>query len=373
MTVTARKNELRRLYDRALKDQGFRADPAQLAVVEKLEALRTRLIAAEAANKSVTARIVRSLRPATKPNSRNGVYLHGGVGRGKTWLMDMFFQSLPFERRQRSHFHRFMQDVHRELKSLHKQENPLSTVADHIAAKTCVICFDELFVSDIADAMILGNLFTQLIERDVALVFTSNVPPRELYKNGLQRQRFLPAIALLEKHTEVIAVDGGVDYRLRQLTQAAIYLPSDAADTTQKLYEIFEDLADGPGDETGTLMIAGRPIDFVRESENVVWFNFSALCEGPRSQNDYIEIAREYQSVIVAGVPAFDSKSENAARRFIALVDELYDRGVNLIVSAAAAPAELYRGQRLKFEFQRTSSRLTEMQTEEYLAREHRV
>ena len=370
--ATQRRDELRQNYARALEQLGFRSDPAQLAAIEKLELLRSRLIRREAANKSVAARLVRSLRPTAKSTAKRGIYLHGGVGRGKTWLMDLFFQSLPFERRQRSHFHRFMQDVHAQLKALHHQANPLAAVAEQLAAKSCVICCDELFVTDIADAMILGGLFAQLIERGVALVFTSNVAPKELYKNGLQRERFLPAIELLQRHVDVVAVDGGIDYRLRQLSQAEIYLPSGGLETARQLYEIFEDLADGPGDAGGTLMIAGRPIDCVRESDNVVWFEFNALCDGPRSQIDYIEIAREYQSVIVANVPLFNTSNDNAARRFIALVDEFYDRGVNLILCAAAAPTELYRGERLRLEFQRTTSRLIEMQTHEYLAREHR-
>ena len=373
MTVSgAGKGELHQAYERALKVQGFRADAAQLAALDKLEALRSRLIRTESANTNVVSRLLRSLRPIAQAATRRGVYLHGGVGRGKTWLMDLFYQSLPFERRQRTHFHRFMQDVHAQLKELQGQENPLAMVAEQIARRTGVICFDELFITDIADAMILGGLLTALVNCGTVLVITSNVPPQDLYREGLQRQRFLPAIELLKRHAELIAVDGGVDYRLRQLTQAAIYLPSAAADTSHKLHELFENLADGPGDPAGALLIAGRPIQFVRESDNVVWFDFAALCEGPRSQNDYIEIAREYQSVIVAAVPIFCGDNEDAARRFIALVDELYDRGVNLIVSAAASPPELYRGERLMFEFQRTTSRLTEMQTREYLAREHR-
>ena len=239
--------------------------------------------------------------------------------------------------------------------------------------KSHVICFDELFVSDIADAMILGNLFEALIKRGVALVFTSNVKPKDLYKGGLQRERFLPTIALLEKHCEVVAVDGGVDYRLRQLTAAPIYLPSGAADTQKKLEELFDDLSDDDVESGGTITVNHRKIKVVRESENVIWFEFAALCEGPRSPADYVAIASEYQSVIIADVPVFDDAADNAARRFISVIDEFYDRGVNVILSAAAAPAELYRGEKLKFEFQRTSSRLIEMQSKEYLARAHRA
>ncbi|MGB8328001.1 MAG: cell division protein ZapE, partial [Steroidobacteraceae bacterium] len=301
------------------------------------------------------------------------VYLCGGVGRGKTWLMDLFFQSLPLQGKRRRHFHRFMHDVHRELGKLRKQAAPLETIADRIAADLQVLCFDELCVADIADAMLLAGLLRALIERGVTLVITSNTPPRGLYPDGLQRQQFVPAIALLEQHAEVVALDGGIDYRLRQLTRAPIYLDATDATTPHRLAQYFTTLADGAEARLEPLRIAGRRIAVVRESDNVVWFDFAALCAGPRSQDDYIEIAREYQSVIVAGVPVFDEASNNEARRFIALVDELYDHSANLVVAAAAAPAALYRGDRLVRDFQRTASRLVEMQSEEYLARGHRA
>ena len=199
------------------------------------------------------------------------------------------------------------------------------------------------------------------------------MPPAGLYRNGLQRQRFLPAIALLERHCNIVAVDGSIDYRLRQLTRMPIYLQSDSENATNDLAEIFEDLADGPGASGGAIDVEGRAIAVVRVCDNVVWFDFHALCEGPRSQNDYVSIAREFQTVLLSNVPVFTTASEDAARRFIAVVDEFYDRRVNLVISAAAAPTQLYRGERLRFEFERTASRLIEMQSEEYLASEHRV
>jgi cell division protein ZapE len=287
--------------------------------------------------------------------------------------MDLFFQSLPFPERRRRHFHRFMHDVHAELKSLREVEAPLETVAERLAGEVRVLCFDELFVTDIADAMILGGLFGGLFRRGVTLVATSNVPPGDLYRDGLQRQRFLPAIELIERHVEVVTAGGDRDYRLRQLTQAGTYLPSGDTNTGARLRTLFAQLSDHDDASDGAVEIEGRPIPVVRQGEVAVWFDFGALCGGPRSQDDYIEIARNYQSVVVSDVPVMDAMRENEARRFIALIDELYDRCVKLVISAAAPPAQLYRGNRLLLEFQRTGSRLTEMQSEEYLAREHRA
>ena len=317
-------------------------------------------------------RVIRG-RPAPPPI--RGLYLWGGVGRGKTWLMDLFYQSLPFPERRRRHFHRFMHDVHANLRELQQRPEPLEVVASQIAASTRVLCFDELFVSDIADAMILGGLFAALFKRGVTLVATSNVAPTDLYAGGLQRQRFLPTIDLLQEHMDVMHVRGPVDYRLRSLTQAGTYLPAGAADTQARLDALFADLrcdGDTEDDHGSSIMIEDRPIPIVRVSSSVAWFEFMALCSGPRSQEDYIELAREYQSIIMANVPILDSMHEDEARRFVALVDELYDRNVKLIVSAAAAPGELYRGNRLGLVFERTVSRLIEMQSAEYLAREHK-
>jgi cell division protein ZapE len=366
--VSSPPDVLGALYAREIAKRGFASDAAQSAAVAKLERLRAEL--SEAAAAPLGKRLLRGL---TQPDAPQGVYLWGGVGRGKTWLMDLFYTSLPATAKRRTHFYRFMQEVHSDLKRLKGMQSPLDGVADKISKKARVICFDELFVSDIADAMILAALFSALLKRGVALVFTSNVKPKDLYKNGLQRDRFLPTIALIEKNCEVVAVDGGVDYRLRQLTAAPIYLPGNDPETLKKLEELFDDLSDDDVESGGTITVNNRKIKVVRESENVIWFEFAALCEGPRSPADYVAIASEYQSVMIANVPVFDDTADNAARRFISVIDEFYDRGVNVIMSAAAAPAELYKGEKLKFEFQRTASRLVEMQSNDYLARAHRA
>ena len=356
-------------YRHEIAVRHFSADPGQLAAVARLEELRHRLLAAPAAG---TPRWLAGLLPARPRAAVPGLYLWGGVGRGKTWLMDLFFASLPFPQRRRRHFHRFMHDVHAQLKQLKEQRAPLDEIAAGIAREVRVLCFDELYVADIADAMILAGLLEGLLRRGVTLVATSNVPPRELYRDGLQRERFLPAIALLEEHLEVLKVAGPTDYRLRQLTQAGIYLATAAADTNARLEALFSELADAAGQRGGTLLIEGRPIQVIRAAHGAAWFDFRALCAGPRSQDDYIEIAREFQAVFVSDVPVLDADHEDEARRFVALVDELYDRNVKLVLSAAAAPDALYRGTRVAPIFARTASRLTEMQSREYLAREHR-
>jgi cell division protein ZapE len=275
-------------------------------------------------------------------------------------------------RKQRTHFYRFMRAVHAELRDIKDREAPLEIVAARLARRNQIICLDEFFVSDIADAMILGALFTSLFRRGVALVVTSNVPPSELYKDGLQRSRFLPAIAAIEAHMDVLHLDGGVDYRLRELEQAPTYLDSSLPTTAGLLQQRFTSLAGGMAAGPTTLSIEGRPITARATGPDLVWFEFADICEGPRSQNDYIELARMYHTVFVSNIPRFTPNNENAARRFIMLIDEFYDRCVNIVVSAAAAPTALYQGEKLQFEFQRAASRLIEMQTQDYLAGQHR-
>ena len=362
---------LQELYRRELREHGYQSDPSQLAAVAVLADLRQRLIRRHRTrNKGVQA-LRRVLRRAPRP-PETGVYLWGGVGRGKTWLMDMFYESLPFTQKRRRHFHRFMQDVHNGLKENAGHQAPLDRVADGIAAGIEVLCFDEFFVSDIADAMILGTLLAALFERGVTLVATSNSPPDELYRDGLQRQRFVPAIELIERHTLVLAVDGGTDYRLRRLTRAGTYFLTTAAGSDARLAALFRDLTHGGTAQGGSIQIAGRKIPVVASDPLAIWFEFAAVCDGPRGSEDYIEIGRTWPTVLVEHIPVLTAERENAARRFIALVDELYDRRVNLVLSAAAPLPQLYQGERLQFEFQRALSRLTEMQTPEYLSQPHR-
>ena len=302
-----------------------------------------------------------------------GLYLWGGVGRGKTFLVDEFFAALPFAEKRREHFHRFMQDVHARLRRHRNRRSPLNDVAQDIAAKARLLAIDEFAVGDVADAMILGALLDALFHRGVTLVATSNLPPRELYRGGLQRERFLPAIALLEKHCRVMELDAGVDYRLRQLERATLWHGPAAADAEARMAQEFDRLSDGSGRRDVKVQVEGRAVRARRESEDVVWFDFRELCDGPRSAADYIEIARCYHTVFLSGVPVMGATDDDAARRFVTLVDELYDRGVKLAVSAASdAPEGLYRGERLAFEFQRAASRLHEMQGHGYLAKPHR-
>jgi cell division protein ZapE len=364
--IIASIDSVAQLYERECRRLGYEADPVQQRIVALLDDLRTRLIKPK--SKSVLTGLF-----SRKPHElERGLYLWGGVGRGKTWLMDLFFQSLPFKAKQRSHFHRFMQSVHDELRKHQDRADPLELVADKIARKARVLCFDELFVSDIGDAMILGNLFRGLFDRGVTLVATSNVAPDNLYKDGLQRARFLPAIRLLKENTEVVHIDHGVDYRLRALKQAPTAFDSKDPQTLAAMSQLFEAVAGEPGTVNANLSLNHRRLHTRRLAAKAVWFDFKELCDGPRAQADYIEIARCFQAVLLSDIPVFTSTQEDQARRFVTLVDEFYDRSIKLIFSSAAPVNEIYRGAKLKFEFERTSSRLIEMQSQEYLARPHR-
>jgi len=355
-------------YERYLQHHGHVRDPEQVVVVELLADLQQRLVEARPSRTGLM-RLLSSHRAADSGIA--GLYLWGGVGRGKTFLMDLFFETLAIDRKRRVHFHRMMRDVHQRLQALGDIEDPLDAVARDIASEARVLCFDEFFVSDIGDAMILGRLLDGLFRRGVTLVTTSNTEPDDLYKDGLQRQRFLPAIAALNHHTQVVHMGGDTDYRLRLLRQAGTFLTPDDEQARAKLQTFFGESASSQVEDRHALEINGRDLQVRRCAKGIAWFDFVDICDGPRSQADYIEIARWYPTVIISGVPELDATRENPARRFIALVDEFYDRRVKLIVSADREADKLYTGKRLQFEFERTVSRLLEMQSGEYLHLPH--
>ena len=357
---------IRQAWEHSLRRDGHVRDAAQERIVALLEQVEQQLLAVDRQSSGLLARFRRK-----QPRAVRGLYIWGGVGRGKTFLMDLFFETLAIDAKKRIHFHRMMHNVHTRLASLGEIEDPLDRVADDIAGEIRLLCFDEFFVSDIGDAMILTKLLNGLFERGVTLITTSNAPPDELYRNGLQRSRFLPAIDLLNEHTQVVTMDGDTDYRLRLLQQAGTYLTPDDQTACDKLTYLFDESASSQIVDDRLLEINGRNIRARRSAKGIVWFDFDDICDGPRSQDDYIEIARWYPEVFISGVPKFDSTLENQARRFIALVDEFYDRRVKLILSAACDANTLYAGQRLDFEFDRTISRLIEMQSTDYLVQPH--
>ncbi len=351
-------------------------DAAQAAVAAALDDVFQRLMKSPASQRSGAGLLSRLFGGWFSPEEAQpvqGLYVWGGVGRGKTMLMDLFYDCLPAHRRLRLHFHRFMRRVHDRLTHWAGEPNPLSLVAAEFADEADVLCFDEFFVSDIGDAMILAEVLKELFQLGVTLVATSNVEPSRLYENGLQRRRFLPAIDLLYAHTHVHHMDDGVDFRLRALEQAEIYhWPLDAA-AEDSLQRSFASLAPEEPLTDQELIVEGRPIHARMVADDVVWFDFAELCQGPRSQNDYIELAMVYHAVLLSNVPVMTPRIEDAARRFISLVDEFYDHGVKLIISAEAGITDIYQGERLRFEFERTQSRLLEMQSHEYLAESHRA
>lgn len=350
-------------YQQDLARSGFSHDDAQARAVDALQGVYDELIA------TPPRRWFRR-QPWTRVS---GLYMWGGVGRGKTYLMDTFFDALPFASKQRTHFHRFMLDVHERRKRYPDERDPLKLVAAEYASEVRVLCFDEFFVSDIANAMILGRLFENLFSLGVTLVTTSNIPPENLYENGLQRANFLPFIDILKRNVQVLNVDGGIDYRLRTLTHADIYRhPCDEA-AEADLQRWFAAIAHSDGGSAQDLRIYDRIIHARRELDGVIWFDFDELCEGPRGAADYIEIGRTHHTVLISRVPQLNAFREDAARRFVSLVDEFYDRGVKLLLAADVPMEQLYVGKRVRFEFRRTLSRLTEMQSEEYLAKPHLV
>jgi cell division protein ZapE len=363
--IPARDGALFHHLEPELVRRAIALDSAQAAALGRLQRLYDELVAFKRARQS----LLRWVRPPTPPR---GVYFWGGVGRGKSFLMDAFYAAVPLRRKTRVHFHAFMRDVHQELKTLKRAEDPLAEVAARIARRYRLVCFDEFHVSDVADAMILGRLLSALFVRGVVFVMTSNYRPADLYPNGLQRQNLLPTIALLKHWLDVIEVDGGIDYRLRELEHAACFYTPLSAAVESELAARFERMRPGP-DEDPRLSVQTRTLKARKRAGSLVWFDFAMLCEGPRSQLDYLEIARRFAVVIVSGVPRLTPEMGDAARRFAWLVDVLYDHRVKLLLSAAVPAEALYREGPNSQEFPRTVSRLSEMRTHEYMALPHQA
>lgn len=351
-------------YRQTALARGFLADSAQEAALSRLQRLYDEFVAYKSRRKSRLEKLV------IRPLLPRGIYFWGGVGRGKSFLMDAFYTCVPLVRKTRVHFHPFMREVHRQLDRFRGETDPLVRVAQGIARKYRLICFDEFHVGDIADAMILGRLLDELIRRRVVFCVTSNYHPDDLYPNGLQRERFLPAVDLIRRHLEVIGVDGGMDYRLRALEKfpAFLYPIDDSAE--RRLGETFERIAEG-ADVSPRLVIHSRELTARRCGPGVAWFDFATLCGGPRSQNDYLELAQRFHTMVLSGVPRMGPAQASEARRFTWLVDIFYDHRVKLLASAEVAPERLYTEGLNSREFARTVSRLQEMQTRAYLALAH--
>ncbi len=353
------------LYQQILTERGYTADPAQLRAVAALQRCQDEWAAYKARRGNAITKML------VKPAIPRGVYMYGGVGRGKSFLMDCFFQAVPLQRKTRLHFHEFMREVHRELLDLKGTVNPLDELGKRIARKFRLICFDEFHVADVTDAMILHRLLDALFANRVSIVTTSNFHPDDLYPNGLHRDRILPAIALLKAQLEVINVDNGTDYRQQTLALLQFYHCPLGAAADAALTAAFNGLAEAQDDDP-VLHIEHRELRALRRAGGVVWFDFRTLCGGPRSQNDYLELAQQFHTVILSGVPQMPPRLASEARRFTLLIDVLYDRRVKLIISAAVPAAQLYTEGPLAHEFPRTVSRLQEMQSTEYLALERR-
>ena len=358
-------------YQQDLLDPEFAADPAQKIAVDNLQRLYQQLVAYKQPKVSLLAKLGLTQAPAKRPVQ--GIYFWGGVGRGKTYLVDTFFECLPFEQKLRMHFHRFMHRVHQQRKALHDKQDPLKIIAKQFAREARVLCFDEFVVHDVADAVILVRLLQTLFDEGVTLVATSNVEPNNLYLGGLQRDLFLPAIDLINSYTDVINLDSGIDYRLRFLDKAETYFQPLNESAQNGMTYNFAHLAPDAGDAAGTIEIGGRVLTSIRRADGVIWFDFKELCDGPRSQTDYIELALCFHSILLENVPVMSRLQEDQARRFINLVDVLYDQNVKLIISAETSAENLYQGSKVTFEFQRTISRLQEMQSHDYLALGHKT
>ncbi|WP_203342979.1 cell division protein ZapE [Vibrio diabolicus] len=359
-------------YQKDIAEHGFQRDEAQYQAVVALDKLYHAIVEFQSAPVPQLSKWQKLMgKKIDMPEPPKGLYFWGGVGRGKTYLMDAFFDALPTQRKMRVHFHRFMYRVHDELKLLGDVENPLAKVADKFKEEADVVCFDEFFVSDITDAMILATLLQEMFKRQMILVATSNIEPQNLYRNGLQRARFLPAIDMILARCDVLNVDSGVDYRLRTLEQAEIYHYPLDEQANINLNKYYQQLTGERQIVAHQIEVNHRQLEVIEASDGVLHASFAQLCQTARSQNDYIELSRIYHTVLLADVQQMNRKIDDAARRFIALVDEFYERNVKLIISAEVPMEDLYTEGWLEFEFKRCLSRLTEMQSHEYLAREH--
>lgn len=354
-------------YQAASQQPGFIHDDAQAAAIEQLETLWESLLDFKDKRNRFLGRSLR------KPPVPRGLYLWGGVGRGKSFLMDAFYGCVGYRRKRRVHFHHFMAEIHKQLRTLSSEADPLKTVAERIAHDVRLLCFDEFHVSDIADAMILGRLFSALFEHGVICVMTSNYPPEGLYPNGLMRSNFLPTIALLQANLDVINVDGGNDYRLRELTREPLFLVPAGDDAAARMELMFDRLAGAATELPHVLTVLGREIPLRRHAPGVIWFDFRAICDGPRAQTDYLEIASEYHTVFVSDIPKLEARDAAIARRLTWLVDVFYDHRVKLVASSAVPAEQVYTDGVQASEFFRTASRLTEMQSQSYLQLPHLV
>ncbi|MGE5453460.1 MAG: cell division protein ZapE [Acidobacteriota bacterium] len=353
------------LYEQSLAERGYKADAAQLKGIAALQRCQDEWAGYKSQRSNALTKMLRY------PNLPRGVYMYGGVGRGKSFIMDCFFHAVPLQRKTRLHFHEFMREVHRQLHELKGVADPLDVLAKRMARRHRLICFDEFHVADLTDAMILHRLLDAMFRHRMSIVTTSNFHPDELYPNGLHRDRILPAIELLKSQLEVINVDSGTDYRRRTLELANLYLTPLTPQVHEQMTQIFEQLAE-TADEDPALHIEHRVLKARRRAGGVVWFDFQTLCGGPRSQNDYLELASRFHTIMLSDVPHMPVRLASEARRFTWLVDVLYDRKVKLVVSAAVPPEQLYTEGPLAHEFPRTVSRLNEMQSKEYLSEEKR-
>jgi len=352
----------------AMSDKpGFIQDPSQAAAIANLDTLWHELVDFKAKRNHFLGRSLLS------PDVPKGIYFWGGVGRGKSFLMDVFYACVPYKRKRRIHFHHFMAEVHHEMKLLAAEKDPLIALANNIEKSTRLLCFDEFHVTDIADAMILGRLIEALFERGVVMIVTSNSSPDDLYPNGLQRQKFLPAIALIKRYLRVINIDSGNDYRLREMASAPLFMLTDDAKTESRMQAIFQRLSAASTEAALVIEIQGRSIPVKKLARQIAWFDFNAICGGPRAQEDYLEAARRFHTIFISDIPQMTANEAAEIQRFIWLVDVLYDNRVKLVASSAVSPNKICMDDEKATEFKRTVSRLVEMQSQNYLELQHQA